>query len=248
MRRRHSHASFHEADAALEQALEELDANVPNYNEWVRSLVEPAAQGTVLELGAGVGTFTTSLLESAERVIAVEPSERQSIALFEATSGNPRVTPVHGYALDAKDLGPFDGAVLSNVLEHIEDDRGTLAELFTLVRPGGLVAVFSPAFMALMGDFDRSIGHVRRYRTRQLRQRFADAGFEVVSARYVNMPGFFAWFVVSRVLRRRPTHSVLSRVYDRIVVPPTRWIESHISPPFGQSVLVIGRVPESTDG
>ncbi len=247
MKRRRSHASFHEADVALEQALEELDVNVPNYNEWVRSLVEPAAFGTVLELGAGVGTFTTSLLQSADRVVAVEPSLRQSAALFGATNGNPRVTPVHGYALDAKDLGPFDGAVLSNVLEHIENDIETLAELFTLVRPGGLVAVFSPAFQALMGDFDRSIGHVRRYRKRQLRQRFVDAGFEIVEARYVNMPGFFAWFAVSRILHKRPTHSVLSRVYDRFIVPPTRWVEAHVSPPFGQSVLVIGRVPSSTD-
>lgn len=246
MNRRRSHASFHEADAALEQALEELDVNVPRYNEWVRSLVEPAAFGTVLELGAGVGTFTVSLLQTADRVVAVEPSERQSTALFDAARDNPRITPVHGYALDAKDLGPFDGAVLSNVLEHIEDDRGTLGELATLVRPGGLVAVFSPAFMALMGEFDRSIGHVRRYRKQQLCQRFVDAGFEVVSSRYVNTPGFFAWFVVSRILRKRPTHSALSRVYDRVVVPPTRWIESHVSPPFGQSVLVIGRVPTST--
>jgi SAM-dependent methyltransferase len=247
MKRRRSHASFHEADAALERALEELDVNVPNYNEWVRSLVEPAAFGTVLELGAGVGTFTMALLQSADRVVAVEPSQRQSAALFEAASGNPRVTPVHGYALDAKDLGPFDGAVVSNVLEHIEDDTTTLAELYSLVRPGGLVAVFSPAFQALMGDFDRSIGHVRRYRRSQLRQSFVDAGFEIVAARYVNMPGFFAWFIVSRILRKRPTHSALSRVYDRAVVPPTRWIESRVPPPFGQSVLVIGRVPASTN-
>jgi len=243
--RRRRSASFDDADIALERTLEELDSNVPNYNEWLRSLVAPAATGRVLELGAGMGTFSLALLRTAEHVVAVEPSDRGSVALISATRGNDRVTPVHGYASDAAGLGPFDGAVMSNVLEHIEDDEGTLRELCAMVRPGGLVAVYSPAFELLMSDFDRSIGHVRRYRKPQLIRTFERAGFEIADARYVNFPGFFAWLLVSRLLRKRPTDSALSRLYDRRVVPAARWIESRVRPPFGQSVLVIGRVPVS---
>lgn len=246
MRRRAERASFDDADVALERTLEELDSNVPNYNEWVRSLVARAATGRVIELGAGVGTFSLALLQTADHVVAVEPSDRGSVALNAATSGNDRVTPVHGFAADATGLGPFDGAVMSNVLEHIEDDEGTLRELLSMVRPGGLVAVFSPAFELLMSDFDRSIGHVRRYRKRGLIRTFERAGFEIADARYVNFPGFFAWLLVSRLLRKRPTDSALSRLYDRRVVPVARWFESRVRPPFGQSVLVIGRVPVSS--
>ena len=236
-------ASFEEADSALEQTLEELDQHVPNYNEWLRSLVLPASSGKIIELGAGVGTFTLALLQTAAHVVAVEPSDRGSVALTNAIAGDLRVTVVHGYITDAAAYGPFDGAVLSNVLEHIEDDETVLRELYAAVRPGGYVAVYSPAFDLLMSDFDRSIGHVRRYRKRELRQRFERAGFDIVEARYVNLPGFFAWLLVARLLKQRPTDSALSRFYDRFIVPPARWLESRISPPFGQSVLVIGRVP-----
>jgi len=245
MRRRAERASFDDADIALERTLEELDSNALNYNEWLRTLVAPAATGNVIELGAGMGTFSLALLRTADHVVAVEPSDRGSVALIAATRENDRVTPVHGYASDAARLGPFDGAVMSNVLEHIEDDAGTLRELFAMVRPGGCVAVYSPAFELLMSNFDREIGHVRRYRKRELTVKFEQAGFEIADARYVNLPGFFAWLLVSRVLRRRPTHSRLTRIYDRRVVPITKWIESHVRPPFGQSVLVIGRVPVS---
>lgn len=242
-RRRPDHATFEEADLALERTLEELDANVPNYNEWLRTMVAPAAVGKVIELGAGMGTFSLALLQSADHVVAVEPSDRGNVSLSAVVKDNERLTRVHGYASDAVHLGPFDGAVMSNVLEHIPDDEGTLHELRAMVRPGGLVAVYSPAFMLLMSDFDRSIGHVRRYRKGELCARFERAGFEIVEARYVNLPGFFAWLFVSRLLGKRPTDSGLSRLYDRFVVPATRWIESHVRPPFGQSVLVIGRVP-----
>ena len=239
-------ASFEDAEAALEQALEELEANVPNYNEWLRSLLAPAAQGRVLELGAGVGTFSAALLQTADHVVAVEPSTVQGAMLLEAARSNRGVTAIVGYIGDAIPHGPFDGAVLSNVLEHIEHDEATLRELRSLVKPTGLVAVFSPAFQLLMSDFDRSIGHFHRYRKRGLVAKFERAGFEVVEARYVNMPGFFAWLLIARILKQRPTGSKLSKLYDRSVVPVARWIESRIEPPFGQSVLVIGRVPATT--
>lgn len=246
MNKRHGRASFEDADVALEQALEELDVSVPNYNEWLRFLLEPATRGRVLELGAGVGTFTVALLQTATHVVAVEPSSRQGAVLLASTAADERITAIVGYATDAAAHGPFDGAVLSNVLEHIEGDEDTLAALFSMVRPGGSVAVFSPAFQLLMSDFDRSIGHVRRYRKRDLCRRFERAGFEVTESRYVNMPGFFAWLLIARLLKQRPTGSKLSGLYDRTIVPTARWVESKVPAPFGQSVLVIGRVPMST--
>src|SRR6218665_2388159 len=120
MKCRPDHATFEEADRVLTRALEDLNRNVPNYNEWVRTLVAPAAQGRVIELGAGLGTFSLALLETADHVVAAEPSERSNAALAVAVGSHERVTRVHGYALDAAQFGPFDGAVLSNVLEHIE--------------------------------------------------------------------------------------------------------------------------------
>lgn len=243
MKRRPDHATFEEAHTVLKNALEELHSNVPNYNEWLRELVSPAAVGRVIEVGAGLGTFSLALLRTADHVVAVEPSELGT-ALFSPPGGTDgRITRVHGYAADAAHLGPFDGAIMSNVLEHIAEDEATLRELFAMLRPGGHIAVYSPAFPLLMSDFDRSIGHVRRYRRRELRAKFEQAGFEIVDARYVNLPGFFAWLIVSRVMHKRPTDTRLSRLYDRRVVPLTRWVESRVRPPFGQSVLVIGRVP-----
>ena len=36
----------------------------------------------------------------------------------------------------------------------------------------------------------------------------------------------------------------LVRIYDRFVVPTTRFVERRVTPPFGQSVLGVATVPD----
>ena len=81
------------------------------------------------------------------------------------------------------------------MLEHIEDDRGALRGAASLVRPGGRVVVFVPAFPFAAGRFDRAIGHHRRYTKATLTAAYEEAGLEVETMRYVNAPGLPAWFV-----------------------------------------------------
>lgn len=133
--------------------------------------------------------------------------------------------------------------VALNVLEHIADDSGALRGAASLVRPGGRVVVFVPAFQFAAGRFDREIGHHRRYTKSTLTAAYEEAGLEVETMRYVNAPGLPAWFVSVRLLRGEPREGMLLRVWDRGVIPVTRLVERRVAPPFGQSVLAVGHKP-----
>jgi hypothetical protein len=103
---------------------------------------------------------------------------------------------------------------------------------------------FVPAFPFAMSRFDRDIGHFRRYRRQDVVALAREAGLELVRAHYVNMPGLVAWFVMMRLLRRRPTPGPLLWIWDRIVIRTERRLESVVRPPFGQSLLLVARVPD----
>jgi SAM-dependent methyltransferase len=139
--------------------------------------------------------------------------------------------------------GPVDSVLAINVLEHIEDDRGTLRELAKLVRPGGTVVMWVPAYMQLYGDFDRAVGHVRRYTPRTLTASFVASGLDPVDVRPVNLLGGIAWWATVRRAGVGSPNPRLVSVYDRFVVPVTRTLERRVVPPFGQSVLGVARVP-----
>ena len=49
------------------------------------------------------------------------------------------------------------------MLEHIDEDTRRLRSLAGLVEPGGRIVLWVPGYMQLYGDFDRAVGHVRRY-------------------------------------------------------------------------------------
>jgi SAM-dependent methyltransferase len=240
--RLHRPAELGPADAELMETLHSLDGAL-NYRDWILALAGPHLEGAgrIIELGAGHGTFTAQLAAIAPTT-AVEPGPRAFARLEQRFGEDPRIEVLQGDASGLPD-GGFDVAFLSNVLEHIEDDVEALQHLVRSLRPGGRVVVFSPAFDLLYSRFDAMVGHHHRYRLGELRERFERAGLEVVDARYVNLPGWFLWLIYVRLLGRVPTRPVTALAYDRYVVPALRRIERVIRPPFGQSVLCVGRRP-----
>lgn len=232
-------ASFSEADDGLVTALEDLE-QAENYSAWILELVSPHVSGRILEVGAGRGTYSTHFAERG-KLTALEPSDAQSAALRDRLRDHPTATVITAQLDGAVAPGSYDTVVLLNVLEHIPDDHQALHDIHNALAPGGTLILWVPAFEALYGDFDRRIGHYRRYRRDDLAAAVRKVGFQTVNARYTNMPGFFAWWLVVRLLGKAPTVGRLTVIYDRVVVPVVRRVERVIRPPFGQSVMVVAQ-------
>lgn len=235
-------AGFGAADEALVAALHALDDAV-NYRDWIFELTLPhlTRAASILEVGAGRGTFT-HLLAELSPTCAIEPGPSAFAALASRFADHP---DVRAFQIGTTELGQlkgecFDVVFLSNVLEHIDDDVAALKALRGVLRPGGRIVVFSPAFELLYSNFDATVGHFHRYRKDELVRRMEQAGLRVVEARYVNSIGFFTWLFYVRLLRRSPADAVAVRLFDRFVVPVLRRLEAQLPPPFGQSVFAVG--------
>jgi SAM-dependent methyltransferase len=227
--------------ATLQHSVLEALEGARNYNAWVASLVLPYLGDDPVEIGSGTGTNAALLLASGLRRLTVsEPDPELVQRLRDRFADDERVTVRELDLLDAP-RARYSAFLALNVLEHIDDDVAALRAAARLVRPGGAVVVFVPAFPFAMSEFDRAIGHHRRYTKAAARRAFAGAGLRVEELRYVNAPGLAAWTVGMRFLRMRPREGVVLRGWDRAVVPLARRIEKRLPPPFGQSLLAVGR-------
>src|SRR5918998_2562281 len=83
--------------------------------------------------------------------------------------------------------GTFDLVTALDVVEHLDDDLAGLSEMRRVLRPGGRVLLFVPAFMFLWGLQDEVSNHRRRYRLSQLRRVLEKAGFQIERTTYANI-------------------------------------------------------------
>ncbi len=244
--RDHAPVDFEESDSELATTLDSLRA-AKNYQDWIFEMCAPYFGDRVLEVGAGHGDFTERLVAAGRRVTATDLSARCVDILSAKYGSTPAVTVLHSDLESLPVDDRYDSVLLVNVLEHIDDDLEALVQIRRRLNPGGRVILFVPAFDGLYSDFDRLVGHRRRYRRSHLVTLADRAGFELVDARYVNTLGTFVWWLFARRMRQIPTSEIPVKAYDRVAVPVLRRFETGRTPKVGQSVLMIAQLPAGSD-
>lgn len=223
--------------------LEQGGADQPRYRRYQLDLISPHCGNTVLEVGAGLGEFAAGWT-GLDRLVVTDADPGAVELLAERFADRPEVEARQLALGDELSLDkPVDSVVAINVLEHIEDDAGALRSLAELVVPGGTIVLWVPGYQQLYGEFDRRVGHVRRYTPATVSDAVLRAGLQVELAKPVNLLGGIAWWAAVRRGGSTAPNPKLVAIYDRIVVPVTRAVESRVRVPFGQTVLCVARVP-----
>jgi SAM-dependent methyltransferase len=221
-------------------ALREL-AEARRLRSWMFSVLRPSRPGPMLEIGAGIGTFSRLLLEAgAAPLVLVEPEGACVPELRRVFGDDARVTVEQELLPDAKALksrpGYFSYALAQNVLEHIEDDVAALAAVVDALEPGGELAVLVPAHPWLYGRLDEEFGHFRRYSRPRIRALIGEAGADLTSLRSFNMLGIPGWWIAGRTKRLEISDGSL-RAYEALV-RFWRPVEDALRPPLGLSLVV----------
>jgi SAM-dependent methyltransferase len=216
----------------------------PRYNAWLGRKLRPYLGRRILEIGAGIGTITREIAAGRELVIALEADPFYIQRLRNVFRGSGVVRPLHA-PVEQTDWEAIaherpDTVVLSNVLEHIEDDEAAVKRFRSVLPEGGRLVILVPALPVLYGSIDRAIGHYRRYTPRTLRDVIQPAGFQVESMEWLNLFGIPGWFFNNRILRRRSVPGLQVRLYDRLA-PLLAKLESSLRLPVGMSLLAVAR-------
>ena len=212
-----------------------------NYYDWLLEEIRPFIGDFTAEVGAGRGNFSRFLLKTdLKRLAAFEPSENMFAILQEEFKDDPRLRPVNACFDDDNKDGPgqFDSVVYINVLEHIEDDAGELAEVYGQLKPKGYLIVLVPALSFLYSAYDRQLGHYRRYHKSELIDKARTVGFKTVRADYLDFLGIIPWYVAFTLMHKSMS-GVSVRLYDRLCIPAVRFVEQIVRPPIGKNLLLV---------
>ncbi len=228
----------------------ELEAmtGASNYHSWILQIFKPYLGAHLVEVGAGVGSFSELILTQhvCKTLSLVEPSDSMydqlRVHLRQLDSGVTvdlyHATFVEAAQLIKSEQAP-DSIIYVNVLEHIADDEGELEAVRRTLSEAGRVFIFVPALKWLFSTFDERVGHVRRYSKSELEQKLRRAGFKILISAYFDFPGIAPWWINYRLLKSVTMDPGAVRFYDRFIVPAVRRIESVITMPIGKNVIAI---------
>lgn len=139
----------------------------------------------------------------------------------------------------------LQAVVLLDVLEHIEDPVAVLKNVSEALAPGGGVVVTVPAYQWMFSDWDKALGHYRRYTMKMLRSQAEEAGLNVVSLTHWNaftLPAAMAVRSCEKVFPkgRSAEFPRVSKLTNRMLLgcaAAERWMMDRVPVPCGLSVV-----------
>jgi len=211
------------------------------YNRWIYDRVRGGLGQRVLEIGCGTGTITSFMVDR-QLVVGIDVVDDYIRSTSHRFDDRPNiVVRRHDLteSIDALRGYRFDSALSVNVFEHIANDEGAMKAVYALLEPGGTFTLLVPCHPALLGGFDRDIGHHRRYTKRDLRRKLEASGFTVERIRRSNPVGALGWLVNVRLLGLRRLRG--TGLFDRLV--PAFAVLDRVELPLGLSVIAVARKP-----
>lgn len=204
-----------------------------------------------LEIGCGTGfvisavakEFPNAQLAGSEYMEEGLTFARDRLPSAAFSQMDARLIP-HNSEFDV--IGAFD------VIEHIEEDELVLGQILKALKPGGLMVVTVPQHPWLWSVVDEYACHVRRYSAKELHQKVARAGFEIIrSTSFVStlLPAMY----LSRMLQRKKVNvkadeiaglrinPVLNKLFEWFLDLEIALIRMGISLPIGGTRLLVAR-------
>jgi SAM-dependent methyltransferase len=171
--------------AALPLTGERTVPGVAEENYWFRRheaaylALLPECAGTVLEAGCGEGYGARLIAGAAERVIALDYDE---LTTTHVAAAYPELAVLRGNLASLPlRSGSVDVVANLQVIEHLWDQAGFLAECARVLRPGGRLLVTTPNRLTFSPGRDTPLNpfHTRELAPDELAELLADAGFQV---------------------------------------------------------------------
>jgi SAM-dependent methyltransferase len=210
------------------------------YNRWLFSLMEPYVDGDILEVGVGIGNFTDFLIKKGQ-VTAIDVNKAYLNEIKKKyhdkiLSGFGNIETNKYFFKDRR----FDTIICLNVLEHIRNQNNAVKNMFDLLKSGGKLILLLPAHMNLYSDFDRYLGHFRRYQKNEVDKMLKDAGFSEIKVKYINWWAALGWFIFIKTLKAKSMPEISISIFDKLA-KILLWPEKLIQLPFGLSILSVSK-------
>ena len=192
---------------------------------------------SVLEVGPGTGNNVQYYKDRASEITLLEINKHLASSLKSKFEEDKKI------AIQNSDIHSqerkFDTILYMDVLEHIEDDKKEINRALEQLKPGGNLIFFVPAYQFLYSDFDKAIGHVKRYNKHFFSSLKRDEKISRIELKYFDSIGFFI-AVLNKIFNKstKKTIGMGVKIWDKLIFF-SKIMDLILLNKFGKSLLCV---------
>ena len=208
-----------------------------NWRKYQFKIISKYIQRNVLEVGPGTGNNLKYYKNKASTITLLEINKKLARSLKKKFYKNKKIKILNSNIHSIKKK--FDTIMYMDVLEHIKTDKKEIKKAINLLNPGGYLIIFVPAFQVLYSNFDRDIGHVRRYRKFFFFNLAKKYKIKLIELKYFDSIGFI-FAIINRLVGTNNQNNVGLgvKIWNNFIFL-SKFFDSILKNMFGKSLLCI---------
>ena len=157
-----------------------------NFRDYQWSLFKNAVKNKILEVGPGNCVFLERYIYKSQIIHLFEPSIKIRNKLKQKIKKIKKIKVISKYS-----KLKYDSIIYLDVLEHIKNDNGEIFNAYNRLKKGGHLIISVPAFQHLYTNYDKKIGHYRRYTKKDFNNILIKLKIKKFSMTYFDSVGYF---------------------------------------------------------
>jgi SAM-dependent methyltransferase len=241
MEKRRFYDSFHKDSSSTDRVIGRSNFTYRLIIHTLDEYLDGKNKQNILDFGCGVGTLDFYLATKGHMVTGFDISKKAiDVARVSAEKLNlEKRTSFHDLEKGIEMPGKkYDWVILTEVIEHVEEDAKLVKSLAGRLKKGGHILLTTPSRNAPLyrwgfaDEFDKRVGHLRRYTKKSLENVLTGAGFEVLEIKDTEGIIRNSLFVI-------PILGYLVRFIKGPIADIVTFMDKLIIPFFGESNLFI---------
>ena len=206
------------------------------WRKYIFFQIKKFIKGNVLEVGAGIGSFTNNY-KNLPNKITLSQIDQENLSLIKKKFKDANINFTGDLTKNIK--RNFDTIMYLNVLEHIEDDTKEINEAFQKLNPGGFLVILVPAHNNLYSEFDKAIGHFRRYEIKYFRNLKVNNS-KLIKLNFLDSAGYFLYYI-NKIFFKKEVYPSKLKIYiwDKFFTPITFILDKILFYKFGKNILYV---------
>ena len=210
--------------------------NSKNFRLYQFQLIKKYLSGHVAEVGPGNGSNLNYYINKPKKIDLYEPSNKHYLNLKKVFKKNKKIK-FYNKIFDGKKK--YDTILYLDVIEHIKDDKKEILKALKLLKKEGNLILNLPAFSHLYSQFDKDVGHYRRYSKKDFKKIMDNIPVKEINFIYYDSLGYFLSLLSKAFISNYKKNFERKIKFWNSLIWISKILDLIIFRLFGKSLLVI---------